>query len=35
MAPDTRALLDEFYAPYNALLAQQLGDDAYRWGAAA
>ena len=31
MAPNTRAMLDEFFAPYNALLAQQLGDDAYRW----
>jgi hypothetical protein len=30
MRPDTRALLREFYAPFNAKLAQMLGDD--RWG---
>lgn len=32
MLPETRALLEEFYQPYNAYLARLLGDDNFLWG---
>lgn len=31
MLPQTRKLLEDFYAPFNAKLAQKLGDDRYLW----
>jgi hypothetical protein len=32
MLPETRALLEEFYAPFNQKLAQLMGDDErYLW----
>lgn len=31
MLPKTRALLEEFYAPYNKALAAALGDERYLW----
>lgn len=31
MRPDTRAVLEEFYAPFNAALAEALGDNDARW----
>ena len=31
MLPETRTLLDEFYAPYNAKLASILGDPKWKW----
>ena len=31
MLPETRKMLEEFYAPYNARLAEALGDPRYRW----
>lgn len=31
MREDTRKLLDEFFAPYNQMLANLLGDDKFLW----
>ena len=31
MLPKTRKLLEEFYKPFNAMLASKLGDDRYLW----
>ena len=31
MLPETRKLLSQFYAPYNAMLAKLLNDDRYLW----
>lgn len=31
MNPATRAMLTEFYRPFNEKLAQLLGDDRYKW----
>ncbi|GFO31597.1 sulfotransferase [Plakobranchus ocellatus] len=31
MFPETRALLEEFFAPFNEDLAQLLGDDRFLW----
>ena len=32
MLPNTRRIIEEFYSPYNAELAELLGDDSYAWG---
>lgn len=31
MLPETRKLLQDFYAPFNAMLSKQLGDERYLW----
>lgn len=31
MLPETRRILDEFYKPYNDILADMLGDDKWLW----
>ena len=31
MLPATRALLEEFYRPFNEKLAKQMGDTRYLW----
>ena len=31
MLMETRALLQDFYRPYNHQLAELLGDDSFRW----
>ncbi len=35
MLPETRRVLEAFYAPFNAELARQLGDERYLWKPAA
>ena len=31
MLPEARALVDQFYAPYNSRLAELLGDERFLW----
>ena len=31
MLPETRKLLSDFYAPFNEMLAENLGDERYLW----